>query len=354
MAKKLPHRPNLDLLRKKAKQLLSDLQAGQAKAIQIIREHLPAAAQMSQAEIKATTFRLADAQLAVARESGFGSWPRLARHIDQLRALEGTWSFAHLEVEGNVVPSAMTQFSRILIDGDCFRTESPEGNYEGIFNIDVECEPAHIDIEFVAGPGAGNSNFGIYRLDGDQLEISLNMGGKNRAVDFATTPGSGCAYEKLIRQSADRPAEVKGGSPPVMSKTNASSQCSEFAFVESRSMNALQGTFSAVSIERDGEKLPPFMLKTAKRTSRLNQVEVALGGQVIIQALVRIDESASPIHIDYFNLSGPFQGTVQLGILEIGDDGSATINMSLSESPRPTTFSAPRGSGCTLSKWRPD
>ena len=45
----------------------------------------------------------------------------------------------------------------MLIDGDRFRTESPEATYEGVFNIDVEADPHDIDIEFVEGPEAGNT-----------------------------------------------------------------------------------------------------------------------------------------------------------------------------------------------------
>ena len=43
----------------------------------------------------------------------------------------------------------------MMIDGDRFRMESPEATYEGIFTIDVEADPAQIDIEFVEGPEAG-------------------------------------------------------------------------------------------------------------------------------------------------------------------------------------------------------
>src|SRR5205085_12302168 len=107
------------------------------------------------------------------------------------------WSFSHLEIDGNTMPKAMFHASRILMDGDCFRTESPEATYEGVFNINVEAQPHEIDIEFVAGPEAGNTNFGIFRLDGDQLELCLDMSGKRRPAEFRTAAGSGCAFERL-------------------------------------------------------------------------------------------------------------------------------------------------------------
>ena len=134
------------------------------RAIATLREHLPAAHGMTADQVRAANFRLADAQSAIARKAGFASWPHLARHVEQLRALEGTWYFASLEVDGTPFPAAALSASRILIDGDRFRTESPDATYEGIFNVNVEAEPHEIDIEFVAGPEAGNWNFGIFRL----------------------------------------------------------------------------------------------------------------------------------------------------------------------------------------------
>ena len=173
MAKQLPPRPNLDHLRHQAKSLLSALASGDPEAISTILNHLPAAAGLTAEQVRQTSFRLADAQSAIARKSGFASWPQLARHVEQLRGLEGTWAFASLQVEGSIMPPTMLGNSRILIDGDRFRTESPEATYEGVFNINVEAQPHEIDIEFVAGPEAGNWNFGIFRLE-DRKSTRLN------------------------------------------------------------------------------------------------------------------------------------------------------------------------------------
>ncbi len=197
MAKNLPTRPNLDHPRRQAKALLSALRAGDADAAATIRDHLPAAKGMTAEQVCQAGFRLADAQSAIARKTGFASWPKLAQHVEQLRALEGTWVFAHMEVDGRTLPPGMMGNSRILIDGDCFRTELPEATYEGVFNINVETEPHEIDIEFIAGPEAGNWNFGIFRLAGDQFELCLDLNAQPRPTEFCTLPGSGHAFERL-------------------------------------------------------------------------------------------------------------------------------------------------------------
>src|SRR5512143_2498681 len=106
MARKLPARPNLDHLRRQAKALLASLNEGDEAAAREIREHLPSARKLSVEQVRKAGLRRADAQSAVARKSGFESWPKLARHVAQLRDLEGAWEFASLEVEGSAVPRA--------------------------------------------------------------------------------------------------------------------------------------------------------------------------------------------------------------------------------------------------------
>ena len=152
---------------------------------------------MTADQVSGVRFRLADAQSAIARKTGFASWPHFARHVEQLRALEGTWAFERLEIDGHAMPVGALGTSQILIDGDRFRTESPEATYEGIFNINVEADPHEIDIEFIEGPEAGNWNYGIFRLEGEQLEICLDLNGKPRPLEFSHIAGSGHAYETL-------------------------------------------------------------------------------------------------------------------------------------------------------------
>jgi uncharacterized protein (TIGR03067 family) len=351
VAKNLPPRPSLDHLRRQAKSLLSSLESGDPEAVSTILNHLPAAMGMSAERVHQTQFRLADAQSAIARKTGFASWPQLTRHVETLRALEGTWAFASLEIDGNAVPPAMMGASRILIDGDLFRTESPEATYEGVFNIDVEAQPHEIDIEFVAGPEAGNWNFGIFRHDGNQLEICLDMNGKPRPTNFRTSPGSGHAYERLTRTSHSRPENVTGGAPSVRQPQAAVQDGMEFKYIECATLTQLQGEWAAVKIVRDGQALPAMMLSTGLRSAKENELKITFGGQLMIHALIRINESTDPIHVDYYNLGGSLRGTVQQGIMKWAG-GDACFNMAPPGQPRPDDFACPPGSGRILSQWR--
>jgi uncharacterized protein (TIGR03067 family) len=351
MEKNLPARPNLDHLRRQAKALLAALEARETEAVSTVLKHLPAAKNLTAAQVLGTRFRLADAQSAIARQNGFAGWPHLAHHVEQLRALEGIWAFARLEIDGNVIPAGALGASRILIDGDRFRTESPEATYEGIFNVNVEAEPHEIDIEFVAGPEAGHWNHGIYRLAGDQFELCLDMNGQPRPAGFGTSPGSGRAYETLQRVSRARPDDVVGGVAPAPRQSPATQDGAGFEFVASPTLTRLQGQWKPAKVVRDGQELPKMMLWAGLRSAQKNEVTITFGGQTMIHALVRLDESTNPMHVDYYNLDGVSQGTIQHGLLQwIGDE--ACFCMAAMGHPRPDDFTCPAGSERTLSQWR--
>lgn len=352
MDKNLPARPNLDHLRKQAKTLLSQLNDGAAPAARAFIDHLPEARGLTPAAVQAAGFRLADAQSVVARQTGFASWPALSRHVQQLRALEGDWRFSRLEIDGAPVPPEMLADSRLLIDGDRFRSESPEATYEGVFTIDVEATPAQINIEFIEGPEAGNWCYGLYELNGDLLTMCLSLVGAGRPAAFATKPGSGHALEHLRRASASRPENVTGGTrqpAPTVPAEPEHVDPAAFDIEMTPLLRRLEGNWVPVQLVRDGQPMNDQWLSFGSRTSVGNEVTVVFGGQTIVHAKVRIDDTVTPVPIDYLNL-GPHAGTISRGIMEwIGDE--VRILMPKPGDPRPADFSA-RVPGGTLSQWR--
>jgi len=321
-------RPNLDHLRKQAKALLSDL-----------RKENP-------------TARLADAQLAVARKSGFANWPGLARHVEQLRALEGEWAIERLEIDGNVAPPAMSGGAKLLIDGDRFRMDSVEADYEGIFNIDVEQTPPHIDIEFVEGPEAGEWSYGIYTLDADTLTLCLGLVRSPRPAAFVTSVGSGHALERLRRVLHARPVAVKGGTRPRRTAKAPTAAIDESAFELAMTplFERLQGEWRPTLLVTDGTPMNQQWLAFGSRVQSGNETKVVFGGQTMLHALMRIDESTSPMEIDYLNIARKAR-TMSHGIMELADD-EWRVCTAPPGAPRPANFSCAVGSGHTLSSWR--
>jgi ankyrin repeat protein len=76
-AKELPAQPSLEQYKKQAKDLLKAHNAGRPEAAQRIRDHHPHADKLTKAA-------LADAQIVIAREHGFESWPKFAKHVAAL------------------------------------------------------------------------------------------------------------------------------------------------------------------------------------------------------------------------------------------------------------------------------
>jgi ankyrin repeat protein len=79
--KYLPASPDLSHLRKQAKRLLREAQAGDTPALQRFIEQLPAAHGFDIAAMSARELKLADAQSVVARDYGFKSWTELKRYV---------------------------------------------------------------------------------------------------------------------------------------------------------------------------------------------------------------------------------------------------------------------------------
>lgn len=349
MTKPQHARPNLDHLKRQAKTLLAELPASDA-AVQTLIDHLPAASGMTIDAVRIAGFRLADAQYAIARREGFASWPRLAQYIAKLRAMEGTWAFAALEVNGMKMPAAALSASRLLIDGDRFCMQSPEGNYDGVFSIDVDAAPHRIDIEFIEGPEAGNWSYGLFEIDGNELLICLGLTGAERPTAFVTTPGSNHALERLRRVDPGRPENVTGGTAGAAAPQAVMPD--GFDYRPDPVLARLEGEWRAVELVMNGMPLPPAMLAMARRFGTRNEVRVAMGEQVMLEARLRIDAEANPLAIDYWQTCADAGTALQLGVMQwIGDD--VQFCMAPPGQSRPADFACPPGSGRILSRWRP-
>ena len=81
--KPLPASPDINHLKYQAKDLLKGLASRRAETAQRVREFHPRFHKASDNEIFTAHFKLADAQLTIARERGFASWPRLKARIEK-------------------------------------------------------------------------------------------------------------------------------------------------------------------------------------------------------------------------------------------------------------------------------
>src|ERR1035438_3093743 len=117
---------------------------------------------------------------------------------EDLDRLQGTWNIVYLEMDGRKMPGAG---GRIVVRGDRFTTIAMGANYEGTVAVHQTTVPKSFDLRFEAGPEKGNTNLGIYELDGDRWKICLATRGSQRPRKFTAPPGTGIALEILHRGS---------------------------------------------------------------------------------------------------------------------------------------------------------
>ncbi len=117
MSRSLPPRPNLEQLRKQAKDLRKAHRQGDVSVCPILRR-LSRFAQASDDEILTAKLSISEAQHALAREYGYPSWPALVRVVkeasqapDMYLADRWTWTKA---LRGIYLPSAATAESSAL------------------------------------------------------------------------------------------------------------------------------------------------------------------------------------------------------------------------------------------------
>ena len=100
--------PNLEYHRKLAKALLKAHRGGDEAAADSFRWYHPRHRGRSVAEILAQPVKLSDAQLVVARQARFESWPRLKEYIEQVQA-SGDSPTAHFEAAADCVVTGNTE-----------------------------------------------------------------------------------------------------------------------------------------------------------------------------------------------------------------------------------------------------
>src|SRR5690349_21391182 len=79
----------------------------------------------------------------------------------------------------------------------------------------------------------------------------------------------------------------------------------------------LEGEWSMVSGERDGQALPDSFVQSGKRVAKDGETTVSFGDMLYMKAKVVIDPTKKPKQIDYEVTDGLAKGKKQLGIYEL-------------------------------------
>jgi len=117
VAKELPADPSLEHYKKQAKDLLKAAKSDHGEALQrtlqrIKKDH-PRFGRLADVELADAKLCLADAQLVIAREHGFESWPRFAKYIEGLTRQDSSISRFESAVDA-VVAGDVAKLAHLL------------------------------------------------------------------------------------------------------------------------------------------------------------------------------------------------------------------------------------------------
>jgi uncharacterized protein (TIGR03067 family) len=109
----------------------------------------------------------------------------------------------------------------------------------------------------------------------------------------------------------------------------------------------LAGTWSAVSIERDGKAMPADKLKSSTLTITGDKYVVKMG-ELMIEGVYKLDPAQKPKAIDATRTNGDDKGKTLLGIYALEGDELKMCFNGPDVKERPKEFGAKSGSGTAL------
>jgi uncharacterized protein (TIGR03067 family) len=120
-----------------------------------------------------------------------------------------------------------------------------------------------------------------------------------------------------------------------------------------KEMAQLEGDWSMVSGEINGQPMPQDFVKSGKRVAKDGETTISIGGQLYFKAKFTVDPTKKPKAIDYVMTEGFTKGKTQLGIYEL-DGETVKFCFAAPGKDRPTDFTSKPGSDRTLSVWKRD
>src|SRR5262245_1997145 len=108
----------------------------------------------------------------------------------ELKALQGTWVMVNLEVNGKDVPLNKLDGTVLTIKADQYIVNVKDKTTTTCkIAIDPKQDPKHFDMIFLEGEKKDKVHKGIYRLDGDKLQLARGLNAdQDRPMQFATWP----------------------------------------------------------------------------------------------------------------------------------------------------------------------
>ena len=246
-SKQLPVHPSLEQYKKQAKDLLKSAKSGDRETLQLtlqrIKKDHPRFGRLADLELQGAKLALADAQLVIAREHGFESWAKFAKHIQGLTRQNSSVSKFEAAVDA-VVTCDLAKLDQLLRENpelvrerSTFLHHATLLHYVGANGVENYRQKtpknavqvaevllrAGADVNAVADIYGGSDTLGLAAtsiwpfLAGVQdalIDILLEYGAKlnsERLVNACLANGRGQAAEHLAKRGAPLDLEAAAG-----------------------------------------------------------------------------------------------------------------------------------------------
>ena len=164
----LPARPNLEQFKKQAKDLVKSFAFADGQALARIQRHHPRFHKLPEPNLPSAPFALTDAQLVIAREHGFESWPKFAHHIETLNRIRSLGSLtdpvaAFMEVA--CVPRHSSHGSGTLEHAEMILSHYPQVATSNIYTAAILADEASVRSFLSRDPKSATATGGAYGWD---------------------------------------------------------------------------------------------------------------------------------------------------------------------------------------------
>ena len=197
-ARDLPARPNIEQYKKQAKDLLKSCKSRDPEALRRIREFVRHAGGPSEPG-RAGTITLADAQLVIAREHGFSSWPKFAKEIGSRTgagALADIWRAA----EEAVVTGDVSSLARLLSGHEqMFRSQRPQSSWL----VGLTPDYSAADARSIIVRNHGFESWDQFAAYADAAKNPTSPVARFEAAVDAIVAGDVVGLQRLLRQDPD-------------------------------------------------------------------------------------------------------------------------------------------------------
>lgn len=212
--KELPVSPDLNQYKKQAKELARAVRGGVPEALERMRNHHRRfAKQVSEpagqraGELGAQSgVKLADAQLVLAREHGFASWPRFAAEIERRRialAVDEARDPVDAFLRAALVPRATWHASGTLDEAEAIRARYPDVERASLFTALVLGDADTVRAELERDPAAATRKGGPFQWE-PLLHLCFS-----RYLRLDPTRAAG--FESAARLLLEAGADANGG-----------------------------------------------------------------------------------------------------------------------------------------------